>query len=101
MFTREDGTDLHPETVSKSFTRAAKAAGLREIRFHDLRHGAASLLLAAGTDIAVVSKMLGHANLAITADTYSHLIAGVATAAANRAADLVPARSERAHLRAV
>ncbi|MDE0571879.1 site-specific integrase [Demequina sp. B12] len=101
VFTREDGTDLHPDYVSKTFARLARRAGLRVMRFHDLRHGAASLLLAAGTDIAIVSKMLGHSSLAITADTYSHLIAGVATQAANRAADLVPARKRARHLRAV
>ena len=54
----------------------AKAAGLRPVRLHDLRHGAASLL-AGGTEMAVVSKRIGHSSIAITADTYSHLLAGV------------------------
>jgi integrase len=51
-----------------------KAAGLRPIRLHDLRHGRASLLLASGSDISVVSKLMGHSSYSFTADTYSHLL---------------------------
>ncbi|WP_062520031.1 tyrosine-type recombinase/integrase [Demequina silvatica] len=101
VFTREDGTDLHPERVSKTFESLTKRAELRVIRFHDLRHTAASLLIAAGTPIAVVSKMLGHSSIAVTVDVYGHLLEGVGTAAANKAADLVPAPSKRRHLKAV
>jgi integrase len=47
------------------------------VRLHDLRHGRASLMLAVGIDIALVSKMLGHSSITVTADTYSHLLEGV------------------------
>jgi integrase len=57
---------------------------------HDLRHGAASLMLAAGVNIALVSKRLGHSSVAITSDTYSHMLEGVGREAAERAAALVP-----------
>ena len=65
-------------------------AGLPPIRLHDLRHGHASLMLAADVPIDIVSKRLGHSSRAITSDTYSHLLSGVGRAAAERAAALIP-----------
>jgi integrase len=53
---------------------ALRRAGLRQVRFHDLRHAFASNLLGAGTDIVTVSKALGHANVHITLTTYAHAI---------------------------
>lgn len=90
VFTKEDGSPLHPETVTKRFRELSDAAGLRPVRLHDLRHGQASLMLAAGVPMAVVSKRLGHSSLAITSDTYSHLLEGVGQQAATAAAALVP-----------
>jgi integrase len=90
VFTRADGTAWHPEMVTARFKALAAAAGLRGIRLHDLRHGQASLMLAAGVPIATVSKRLGHSSISITADTYSHLLEGVGLAAAEAAASLVP-----------
>ncbi len=90
VFAREDGTPLVPHRVTVRFTELAAEVGLRPTRLHDLRHGWASLLLASGTDIALVSKLLGHSSIAITADSYSHLLAGVGRDAANRASALVP-----------
>jgi hypothetical protein len=93
VFAREDGNPLAPEQVTKTFGRLVAAAGVRRIRVHDLRHGRASLLLAAGVDIAIVSKMLGHSSIAITADTYSHLLANVGRQAADAADALIPRRT--------
>lgn len=91
VFARENGNPLSPTTaVTKRFATLAAAAGLRHVRLHDLRHGAASLRLAAGVDMSIISKGLGHSSLAITSDTYSHLLAGVGKAAAEAAAALVP-----------
>jgi integrase len=53
---------------------ALRRAGLRQVRFHDLRHSFASNLLAAGIDVVTVSKALGHANVHITLTTYAHAI---------------------------
>jgi integrase len=53
----------------------AKKAGLPRIRFHDLRHTAATLLLQEGMPVTVVSRMLGHASAKLTLDTYSHVLA--------------------------
>jgi integrase len=62
--------------VTKRFRRLVAQTCLPPQRLHDLRHGRASLLLASGADLAVVSKVLGHSGYAITADTYAHLLEG-------------------------
>lgn len=87
---REDGTPIPPERLTKRFAELVTETGLRPIRLHDLRHGRASLLLASGTDIGLVSKLLGHSSISLTSDTYSHLLAGVGREAAERASALVP-----------
>ncbi|MCU1614797.1 MAG: integrase family protein [Frankiales bacterium] len=73
VFARENGAPLRPEYVTRRFVALSKAAGLRQVRLHDLRHGAASLMLAAGVPMAIVSKMLRHSSIGITVDTYGHL----------------------------
>jgi integrase len=93
VFAHEDGTPLYGDEVTKRFGELCDAAGVRRVRLHDLRHGRASLLLAAGADIAVVSKILGHGSISITSDTYAHLLEGVGKAATEAASALVP----RAH----
>ncbi|SUP17827.1 site-specific tyrosine recombinase XerC [Tsukamurella pulmonis] len=90
VFAREDGSPIPPSDVTAAFYRLTDAAGLRRVRLHDLRHGQASLMLAAGVPIAVVSKRLGHSSISITSDTYSHLLEGVGQQAAEAAAGLVP-----------
>jgi site-specific recombinase XerD len=74
VVTCEDGRPMHPETFSGTFTRLAARAGLPPIRLHDLRHSTASILLARGVHPKVVSELLGHATIALTLDTYSHVI---------------------------
>jgi integrase len=71
VFTRDDGTPLRPAWVSRSFARLAAAAGLPDLSprpFHGLRHIYGTLALEAGVPIEVVSKRLGHASIAITAE---------------------------------
>ena len=63
---------------------------LPPIRLHDLRHGAATLALAAGTDMKVISAMLRHSSIKITADTYTSVLPEVAREAAEAAARIVP-----------
>jgi integrase len=93
VFAREDGTDLTPGQVTKTFRRLSQAAGLREVKLHDLRHGAASLMLAGGVDVAVVSKRMGHSSVRLTVDTYSHLLEGVGRGAADAAEAMVRPRA--------
>jgi len=90
IFTEPGGEPLHPANVTDTFTTLAADAGLPPIRLHDLRHGAATLALAAGVDIKVVQDMLGHSCLAITSDTYTSVLPQVARAAAEAVAGLVP-----------
>lgn len=92
VFTREDGTPLHPQLASDGFQKLSRAAGLPPIRLHDLRHTAASLALQAGVPMKVVSEQLGHSSLAITADTYTSILPAVAKAAAEAVAGIIPRR---------
>lgn len=72
VFTMEDGRALDPAYVTRLFQKLRKGAGGRTtpLSFDGLRHCAASLMLASGADIAVVSKLLGHASISITANVY-------------------------------
>ena len=91
VFTMEDGRALDPSYVTRLFQklRNAGADELPPLSFHGLRHCAASLMLASGADIAVVSKLLGHASIAITADVYGHLVGTIAQKAVDGAANLI------------
>ncbi|KPI03008.1 integrase family protein [Actinobacteria bacterium OK074] len=95
IFTQEDGSWLHPGKISDLFERLVAAAGLPPIRLHDLRHGAATLMLAAGVDIKVVSETLGHSDTRITRDIYQSVLDDLARAAAEAVVKLVP-RAPRA-----
>jgi integrase len=68
------GGPLAPSHQTGVFKAAAEAAGLPVIRFHDMRHTAATILLARGVHVKLVSEMLGHSTIVLTLDTYSHLI---------------------------
>jgi integrase len=93
LCTKEDGQPYHPEVVSRSFRQAVKKAMLPMIRPHDLRHTHATLALQAGIHPKVVSERLGHANVSITLDTYSHAIPAMQEEAAERIAGLVSGES--------
>lgn len=83
VFTYQDGHVLQPDYVTHKFRRDARRAGLPSIRFHGLRHTSASLALAAGVPMKVVSDRLGHSTTTITADLYSHVLPVVARDAAD------------------
>ncbi|MFD0555688.1 tyrosine-type recombinase/integrase [Stackebrandtia endophytica] len=76
--------------VTERAINIALAMPLPPIRLHDTRHGAASLMLAAGTDITIVKEECGHATAAFTRDTYQHVYPELARAAANKTASIVP-----------
>ena len=84
VFTREDGAALRPDAVSHLFAKLTRNASLVPIRLHDLRHTNASLALAAGIPLKVVSDRLGHSSIAITSNLYTHVIPAVARDAAER-----------------
>jgi integrase len=89
VFAREDGSILHPQTLSGAFERAAKAAGLPAIGIHGLRHSHASLGLAAGLPLVIMSERLGHSSVALTGDVYSHSLPAQHQAAADQVAGLI------------
>jgi len=84
VFARPDGNPINPNAVTLAFRRIIKKAGLKDIRIHDLRHTHATLMLKAGIHPKVVSERLGHANIGITLDTYSHVLPGLQEAAAEK-----------------
>jgi site-specific recombinase XerD len=95
VFTKPNGQQLHPAEVTDGFLELAAEAGLPPIRLHDLRHGAATLALAAGADLKVVQETLRHSSITITADTYTSVLPQVAYAAAEAAVALVPRNAVR------
>jgi integrase len=86
VFTRPGGEPLNPDAVSIQFKRRAARLGLPLIRFHDLRHGWATMALEAGEHPKVVAEQLGHASVRVTLDTYSHVTPGVQRDAVARVA---------------
>lgn len=108
VFCQEDGTPLRPERADRMFHRLtdkvmvpkdrerpdSPLVPLRRVRLHDLRHGQASMIPAAGVDMNVVSRRLGHSRSSFTADVYNHLLEGVGRDAAERAAGWIPRRHQ-------
>lgn len=74
VFTSPIGTALDPRNASREFHVLLEAAGLPSIRFHDLRHTAATLLLAQGVDPRTIMETLGHSQISLTLNTYSHVL---------------------------
>ncbi|MBL7165942.1 MAG: site-specific integrase [Dehalococcoidales bacterium] len=77
VFSHPDGRPLDPSVLSHEFGRTARRAGLTGVRFHDLRHTFASLMLLRGAKPKVISESFGHSSVAFTMDVYSHIIEGM------------------------
>ncbi|OLT12708.1 hypothetical protein BJF79_21650 [Actinomadura sp. CNU-125] len=86
VFTAPDGDPLAPVRLTRLFQGLVAECGLPPIRLHDLRHGAATLALAAGVELKVVQDMLGHSSIVLTADTYTSVLPEVAHRAAEKTA---------------
>ena len=89
MFCNPTGRYLNPQSLTQLFDRIVRSGDIPRIRFHDLRHTHASLLVASGESIKVVSERLGHAHPAFTIHTYQHLLPGMSAAAADRFATMI------------
>ncbi|MET9876539.1 tyrosine-type recombinase/integrase [Actinacidiphila glaucinigra] len=90
VFTQPDGSWLHPETVSETFRRIVREAGLPPINLRDLRHGAAALIKAAGGDLADAKEKLRHSTITLTVDTYMAIFEEATEELTERAAAVVP-----------
>ncbi len=87
VFAREDGFYIDPSTFRDKYLKLLQLAGLKHYKFHALRHTFATRALEAGVDVKVVSKILGHAGVQITMDTYMHVLPELQTEAMNRIAE--------------
>jgi len=89
VFPSTIGTPIDPTNLLKKFRKLLKKAGLPRLRFHDLRHTSASLMLNNGVDVLVASRRLGHSKPSITLDVYGHLLNSVQDKVASKMDELV------------
>ncbi|WP_236246684.1 MULTISPECIES: tyrosine-type recombinase/integrase [unclassified Streptomyces] len=73
VFATAQGRAIDPTNLTRAFTTLLRKAGLRRIRFHDLRHSTATLLLEQGVELVVIKELLGHAHIGVTATVYAHV----------------------------
>jgi integrase len=89
VFSTANGELLSPDNLSRDWRRICRAKKLPLVRFHDLRHTHASILIGKGVDILTISRRLGHNKPSVTLDTYGHLIKGADAAAADAIAGVL------------
>jgi integrase len=89
IFPSPIGTPLDPSNVLKAYKDCLKRAGLPNLRFHDLRHSAATLMLQQGVNPKIVSERLGHSDISLTLNTYSHVLPPMQEEAAEKMDDLL------------
>jgi integrase len=87
VFTRELGDPLNPDTVSATWQRITQQGGVQGMRLHDLRHFHATMLLRTGIHPKVVQERLGHSEIGITLNIYSHVVPGLQEQAARAFAE--------------
>jgi integrase len=95
VFCTQVGTHLRPCHVVDEFKKLLKKADLPDIRFHDLRHSAATLLLSLGIHPKVVQEMLGHTHISMTMDIYSHVLPSIQQDAVSKLNDLLTRHIEK------
>jgi integrase len=83
VFSRADGQPVPPDAVTKVWIKLVRAEGFFGVRFHDLRHTHATLLLKWGVHPKIVQERLGHSSIRTTLDVYSHVVPGLQQAAAD------------------
>ena len=89
VFVTRGGKPLNGTNVTQELKRHLESAGVRRIRFHDLRHGAATYLLEAGVPLKEVSDLLGHQQISTTADIYAHTLPEARRAAMDKLSEAV------------
>jgi integrase len=96
VFATRSGRPLSSRNVTRDLQTALARVGLPRQRFHDLRHACATLLLEDGEELAVVSRILGHADLSTTADVYAHLTPSMLERSAARMDSILARRTDAA-----
>jgi len=91
VFCNIEGKPVDPSVLSHNFAKIVKRTGLENVRFHDLRHTFASLMLLRGAAPKVISEALGHSSVAFTMDVYSHIIKGMQEEAMALLDEVLPA----------
>ena len=81
---KEDGSPMHPDSMTQKWERFVEAHNLPKIRLHDLRHSNATALIRSGVNPKVVSERLGHADVSITLNTYTHVLPDMDAAAGDK-----------------
>ncbi len=84
VFANKYGGFLRPDTVLDTFRKLLKDASLPSMRFHDLRHSAATILFVAGVNPKVIQELLGHSKISITLEVYSHVLPSMQQEAAGK-----------------
>jgi integrase len=84
VFASTIGTPLEPRNINRHFARVQRRAGLPRLRFHDLRHACATLLLLQGVELKVVQEVLGHASISTTGNIYAHVLHSLMQGAAQQ-----------------
>ena len=92
VFASRRGTPLEARGISHEFHAILTSAGLPVIRFHDLRHTAATLLLAQGVSPRTIMETLGHSQISLTMDTYAHVMPTLQQDAATKMNDILTAK---------
>ncbi|WP_270406053.1 tyrosine-type recombinase/integrase [Paenibacillus timonensis] len=95
VFSNDEGIAYYPETPYLWFRNFLKKNGLKYIRFHDLRHTSATLLINKGVHAKLISERLGHSNISTTMNVYGHALQSADRDAANKLDSLVPPRKEK------
>lgn len=99
VFANIEGKPIDPSMLSHNFAKVAKRAGLQGVRFHDLRHTFAGLMLLRGVPAKVISEALGHASVSFTMDTYSHIMQGMQSDAMELLDEVLPVAKNGHHAR--
>ena len=86
---KENGEPYHPDSLTQKWERFTSANGLKHIRLHDLRHTCATMMISSGISAKVVQERLGHANVDITLNTYTHVLSQMDADAAKKLDEIV------------
>ena len=89
LICHNNGAPIRPDYLTKNFANFIQSKGLKKIRFHDLRHTCASLMLKSGVAMKTASEILGHSSISITADLYTHVLQDTKQVAANQIEQLL------------